>query len=85
VVNVGDMLQRLTHHMYPSTMHRVVNSSGGDAHKPRYSASFFLHSNPDFLIDVLPACIDAEPPNRYPEAITAQASLQQRLHEIRLI
>lgn len=85
VVNIGDMLQRLTNHVYPSTTHRVVNPSGGDAHKPRYSVPFFLHLNPDFLIDVLPACIDAEHPNHYPEAITAQAYLQQRLHEIRLI
>ncbi len=85
VVNIGDMLQRLTNHVYPSTTHRVVNPSAGDAYQSRYSVPFFLHPNPDFLIDVLPACIDAEHPNRYPQAITAQTYLQQRLHEIRLI
>ena len=55
VVNIGDMLQRLTNHVYPSTTHRVVNPPGEQARKPRYSVPFFLHPNPDFLIDVLPS------------------------------
>ena len=54
VVNIGDMLQRLTNHVYPSTTHRVVNPPGEQARQPRYSTPFFLHPNPDFLIDVLP-------------------------------
>ena len=54
VVNIGDMLQRLTNHVYPSTTHRVVNPPGEAARQPRYSMPFFLHPNPDFLIDVLP-------------------------------
>ncbi|HEY9566831.1 MAG TPA: 2-oxoglutarate and iron-dependent oxygenase domain-containing protein, partial [Thalassobaculum sp.] len=75
VVNIGDMLQRYTNHVYPSTTHRVVNPPGDAAREPRYSTPFFLHPNPDFLIDVLPSCISAENPNRYPEPITAQAYL----------
>ena len=51
VVNIGDMLQRLTNHVYPSTTHRVVNPPGESARQPRYSIPFFLHPNPDFLID----------------------------------
>lgn len=43
VVNIGDMLQRLTNHVYPSTIHRVVNPPGDEARKPRYSVPFFLH------------------------------------------
>jgi isopenicillin N synthase-like dioxygenase len=85
VVNIGDMLQRLTNHVYPSTTHRVVNPPGGLARQPRYSVPFFLHPNPDFVIDVLPSCIDAEHPNRYPEPITAHDYLLERLREIRLI
>ena len=84
VVNIGDMLQRLTNHVYPSTIHRVVNPPGELARKPRYSVPFFLHPNPDFLIDVLPSCITAENPSRYPEAITAHGFLEQRLREIKL-
>jgi isopenicillin N synthase-like dioxygenase len=84
VVNIGDMLQRLTNHVYPSTTHRVVNPPGERARQPRYSTPFFLHPNPDFLIDVLPSCVTADNPNRYPEPITAQGYLEERLREIKL-
>ncbi len=84
VVNIGDMLQRLTNHKLRSTTHRVVNPAPERAHLPRYSIPFFLHFAPDFLIETLPSCIDADHPNRYPEPITAQDFLYQRLREIRL-
>jgi isopenicillin N synthase-like dioxygenase len=84
VVNIGDMLQRLTNHVYPSTTHRVVNPPGEQARQPRYSVPFFLHPNPDFVIDVLPSCISADNPSRYPEPITAQGYLEERLREIKL-
>lgn len=85
VVNIGDMLQRLTNHVYPSTTHRVVNPPGEKARQPRYSTPFFLHPNPDFLIDVLPSCVTPDNPSRYPEPITAQGYLEERLREIKLI
>src|SRR5215467_6392722 len=85
VVNIGDMLQRLTNHVYPSTTHRVVNPPGENARKPRYSVPFFLHPNPDFVIDVLPSCVDRAHPSRYPHAITAHDYLQERLREIKLV
>ncbi|RPE81405.1 isopenicillin N synthase family dioxygenase [Vulcaniibacterium tengchongense] len=84
VVNIGDMLQRLTNHVYPSTTHRVVNPKGPKAREPRYSVPFFLHPNPDFLIDVLPSCVTPDNPKRYPEPITAQGYLEERLREIKL-
>ncbi|WP_295681136.1 2-oxoglutarate and iron-dependent oxygenase domain-containing protein [uncultured Nevskia sp.] len=84
VVNIGDMLQRLSNHVYPSTTHRVVNPKGEAAGRARYSMPYFLHPNPDFLIDVLPSCITAENPSRYPEPITANDYLWQRLREIGL-
>lgn len=84
VVNIGDMLQRLTNHVYPSTTHRVTNPPGDQARKPRYSVPFFLHPNPDFVIDVLPSTVTADNPSRYPEPITAQGYLEERLREIKL-
>ncbi|MGE0742835.1 MAG: isopenicillin N synthase family dioxygenase [Hyphomonadaceae bacterium] len=83
VVNVGDMLQRLTNHVLPSTTHRVVNPTPERAHLPRYSIPFFLHFAPDYLIETLPSCVSADRPNRYPP-ITAQDFLYERLREIRL-
>ena len=85
VVNIGDMLQRLTNHVYPSTTHRVVNPPGEAARNPRYSVPFFLHPNPDYLIETLPSCISAENPNRYPTPITAHEYLMERLREIKLV
>jgi isopenicillin N synthase-like dioxygenase len=85
VVNIGDMLQRLSNHVYPSTTHRVVNPPNANALKSRYSVPFFLHPNPDFLIDVLPTCVGAGNPSRYPQPISANDYLLQRLREIRLI
>lgn len=84
VVNIGDMLQRLTNHVYPSTTHRVVNPPGDQARKPRYSTPFFLHPNPDFLISTLPGCVSDANPDRYPEPITAHGYLEERLREIKL-
>ncbi len=85
VVNIGDMLQRLTNHVYPSTTHRVVNPPGAAGREPRYSVPFFLHPNPDFIIDALPSCISTDNPNRYPQPISAHDYLQERLREIKLI
>lgn len=85
VINVGDMLQRLTNHVLPSTTHRVVNPPAERRGHSRYSMPFFLHPAPDFLIKTLPGCISAENPNRYPEPITAHDYLHERLVEIGLI
>jgi isopenicillin N synthase-like dioxygenase len=84
VVNIGDMLQRLTNHVYPSTTHRVVNPPGEAARQPRYSTPYFLHANPDYLIETLPSCIGADNPDRYPSPITANDYLMERLREIKL-
>lgn len=84
VVNVGDMLQRLTNHVLPSTTHRVVNPKPERSRFPRYSTPFFLHFNPDYEIKTLPSCITPERPNRYPEPLKAQDFLEIRLREIGL-
>jgi isopenicillin N synthase-like dioxygenase len=85
VVNIGDMLQRLTNHVYPSTTHRVVNPKNDNARKPRYSVPFFLHPNPDVVLDPVPECITPDNPSRYDSSITSHEYLLQRLREIKLI
>jgi len=85
VVNVGDMLQRLTNHVLPSTTHRVRNPIGDRARHSRYSMPFFLHLRSDFPIRTLEGCIDAARPNRYPEPILADDYLKERLVEIGLV
>ena len=84
VVNIGDMLQRLTNHVLPSTSHRVRNPEGARACFSRYSMPFFLHLRSDFPIATLPQCISAENRDRYPQPILADEYLQERLREIGL-
>ncbi|MDG2005257.1 MAG: 2-oxoglutarate and iron-dependent oxygenase domain-containing protein [Novosphingobium sp.] len=84
VVNIGDMLQRLTNHMLPSTTHRVRNPSGESARHSRYAMPFFVHLRSDFRIQTLPQCVSEEQHDRYPHAITADQFLQERLREIGL-
>jgi isopenicillin N synthase-like dioxygenase len=84
VCNIGDMLQRLTNHRLPSTTHRVVNPAPERRGFARYSTPFFLHFNSDYVIRTLPNCIDAAHPDRYPQPITADEYLQERLREIKL-
>ena len=84
VVNIGDMLQRLTNHVLPSTTHRVRNPAGERAAFSRYSMPFFLHPRSDFSIETLAQCVTADNPDRYPAAITADDYLQERLREIGL-
>lgn len=84
VINIGDMLQRLTNHVLPSTTHRVRNPDSARSGFSRYSMPFFLHPRSEFLIKTLPGCIGAERPDRYPESITAGDYLAERLREIGL-
>ena len=84
VVNVGDMLQRLTNRVYPSTTHRVVNPRTDAAQVSRYSMPFFLALNLEYEIRALLGCVASEGVDHYPEPITAQDYLAQRLREIRL-
>ena len=84
VCNVGDMLQRLTNDNLKSTTHRVCNPTGKKKNQPRYSIPFFLHLNPDYMIETLPNCIDKTSPNKYLDAISANEFLKIRLEEINL-
>ncbi len=86
VVNIGDMLQRLTNHVLPSTSHRVINPAPERRGFARYSTPFFLHFNPDYVIETLPSTVTPESPDRYAgKSIMAEDFLTERLKEIRLI
>lgn len=84
VVNIGDMLARLTNDVLPSTTHRVVNPTAERTGVARFSTPFFLHFRPDFLIRSLSSCVSPQRPDGYPEPITADAFLRRRLEEIKL-
>jgi isopenicillin N synthase-like dioxygenase len=83
VVNVGDMLQRLTNNMLKSTTHRVVNPPREMWHTSRFSMPFFLHPRSEMSLACLDRCIDTIHPKAYAD-ITAGAYLEERLREIGL-
>jgi len=83
VINVGDMLQRLTNNKLKSTTHRVVNPPKHLWHVPRLSIPFFLHPKSEMDLTCLDDCVTEERPLAY-EPITAGAYLDERLREIGL-
>lgn len=84
VINVGDMLERLTAGKLVSTTHRVVNPSGEAALRSRYSMPFFLHFRPDYLIEPLESCVAEMGEGSAESPITSHDFLMQRLREINL-
>jgi len=83
VINVGDMLQRMTNNYLKSTTHRVVNPPREEWDTPRLSIPFFLHPKSDMDLSCLPRCVDANNPLAY-DPITAGEYLDERLREIGL-
>ncbi|GGH06416.1 isopenicillin N synthase family oxygenase [Sphingobacterium alkalisoli] len=83
VVNVGDMLQRLTNNKLKSTTHRVVNPPRELMTTSRYSVPFFLHPKAAMSLACLDSCISEEYPKAYPD-YTAGEYLDERLREIGL-
>lgn len=83
VVNVGDMLQRLTNNRLKSTTHRVVNPPKEKWGSSRFSIPFFLHPKGSMSLACLPGCVDAAHPKAYEDA-TAGEYLDERLREIGL-
>jgi isopenicillin N synthase-like dioxygenase len=83
VVNVGDMLQRLTNNKLRSTTHRVVNPPKSEWAKPRFSIPFFLHPRSDMQLNCLPECVSETMPRAYDD-ISAGEYLDERLKEIGL-
>lgn len=83
VVNVGDMLERLTNKKLKSTIHRVVNPPREVMNVPRYSIPFFMHPRSEMSLAALDSCVDQSNPRQWTD-ITAGEFLDQRLREIGL-
>ena len=81
VVNVGDMLQRLTNNKLKSTTHRVVNPPREKWGTSRYSIPFFLHPRSEVSLNCLPSCISESNPKNFSD-ITAGEYLEQSIIEL---
>ncbi len=83
VVNVGDMLSRLTNNILKSTIHRVVNPPKEKMKTSRYSIPFFMHPRSEMDLSCLSNCVTEANPKLYQD-ITAGSFLEERLAEIGL-
>ncbi len=83
VINIGDMLSRLTNNRFRSTQHRVITPNSESWKSSRYSAPFFLHPRYDMDLSCLDSCIDLNNPKAFSD-ITAGEFLTERLIELGL-
>ena len=84
MINIGDMLSRLTNNHLPSTIHRVVNPPKDEWGKARYSLPFFMHPIPKMPLNCLPQMVDEKNPQLYDD-IEAGEFLRQRLVALGLL
>lgn len=84
MINVGDMLSRLTNNKLKSTIHQVVNPPRAHWGKSRYSIPFFMHPISEMPLNCLENCVDSDHPRQF-EDTTAGAFLHERLIELGLI
>ncbi|MFK8043956.1 MAG: isopenicillin N synthase family dioxygenase [Crocinitomicaceae bacterium] len=83
IINIGDMLARLTNNRFRSTQHRVITPDVESWRSPRYSAPFFLHPRSDMDLTCLESCISNENKKLY-DNMTAGEFLTERLIELGL-
>lgn len=83
VVNVGDMLERLTNKKLNSTIHRVVNPPREKMNSSRFSIPFFMHPRSEMNLSCLESCVDESHPKEFEDA-TAGEFLDERLRELGL-
>lgn len=84
MINVGDMLSRLTNNKLKSTIHQVVNPPKELWGTSRYSIPFFMHPVSEMPLNCLENCVDENNPKQF-EDITAGEFLHERLIELGLI
>lgn len=72
MVNLGNIMRRMSNDRFESTPHGVVV----EGNKDRYSLAYFYSPNPYRQIEVLPSCIDDEHPARYAPALYADLIME---------
>jgi isopenicillin N synthase-like dioxygenase len=72
LVNIGNMMRRMSNDRFLSTPHGVIVEGGED----RYSIAYFHSPNPYCTIEVLPSCAGPDNPPKYPPALYADLILE---------
>jgi isopenicillin N synthase-like dioxygenase len=83
IVNIGDMMSRLTNDKLHSSIHQVINPPKEEWGTSRFSIPFFMHPRSEMLLNCLDSCISSENPKKYPDT-TAGEFLEERIKELGL-
>ncbi|MDC0189409.1 isopenicillin N synthase family oxygenase [Flavobacteriales bacterium] len=83
IVNIGDMMSRLTNDKLHSSIHQVTNPPKEEWNQPRFSIPFFMHPRSEMLLNCLDSCISSKKPKKY-NNITAGDFLEERIKELGL-
>ncbi|WP_394889980.1 isopenicillin N synthase family dioxygenase [Mesorhizobium sp. AaZ16] len=73
IINIGDLIQRLTNDTYLANIHRVVNTSG----RERYSIPFFIDGDFDAIVAPLASCVTDSNPRRYKPVTCGEYKLER--------
>ena len=65
LVNLGNIMRRMSNDRFLSTPHAVINEGARD----RYSVAYFHSPNPDRVLECVPTCVSADNPPKYPPAL----------------
>ena len=84
IINMGDMMSRLTNNKLKSTLHQVVNPPKEAWGSSRYSIPFFMHPIAKMPLNCLQSCVSENNPKNY-EDTTAGVFLHERLIDLGLI
>ena len=74
VVNLGDMVQRLTDGLYHSNLHRVLNAASG---ADRYSVATFFNPHARYVFQTAPTCV--KPGEKPAEPVSFGDHIQQMI------
>jgi isopenicillin N synthase-like dioxygenase len=71
VINVAEMMKRVTNGRFSSALHRVINRYG----RERYSIPFFVNPSYDAVLSPLPQFVDAQNPAQFGDYHVGQEML----------
>jgi isopenicillin N synthase-like dioxygenase len=78
VVNLGDLINRVTNDRWRATPHRVVNPPGDHAHRSRISIPYFQMPGWDAIVECAPTCLPATGKPNYPPVVAGPHAEERR-------
>ncbi|KAI5678122.1 hypothetical protein M9H77_09072 [Catharanthus roseus] len=72
IVNIADLLERLSNCVFRSTLHRVLGNG-----QERYSIALFVGPGYDYVVECLPTCQSTDNPPKFPPVKSGDYLLQR--------